>query len=312
MGTGHIVEAVDDKKGDGSSKHLKDNEVKPLSRHGSSASSSSSDSELDKSDQQPELKSFRVSFASSNGQSPDYVPNRIPSSIFSSKPTMDWSTASNESLFSIQVGNVSFSRDQFFMLYKSGELTKLDEQIIAQGNVLPSLKELEDMASRNENIVIEKGSGATEKPKNTTIAVESSKVAEGDSHQKTPPAEEVQKPAPTVDLGTVSGQEKKCPAEVKNLHTNSISGLSDESSNSTLSFAFPVLAGGTDAGRLSSANVADQNNKGLQQTQSVKQQEQQQQEKEQSTEELQPKTPVTPQNGSSRSWFSWFHCCRQS
>lgn len=258
MGTSNIVEGVDDKKGDiGSPKHLKNIEVKPLQKHGSSASSSSSsDSELDKSDQRHEFKSstpFRVSFASSiNDQSPScYTPNRIPSSIFSRKPTMDWSAASNESLFSIQVGNVSFSRDQFFMLYKSGELTKLDEQIIAQGNVLPSLKELEDMASRYDENYKEKGSAsaATEMPKNTAMAVETSKVAEDDhSHQKMPPAVEVQKPvsnnSPTVDLGAVAdnhSQEKKFSAEVQKSPTNSISsGLSDESNNSTISFAFPV------------------------------------------------------------------------
>ncbi|XWS40995.1 hypothetical protein CRYUN_Cryun17cG0043100 [Craigia yunnanensis] len=343
MGTSHRVEAVDDKEGDGSSKHLTDFEVKPLSRHGSSASSSSSDSSQDlvnvhgnndnddnkplEKSEQPELKlstPFRVSFVSSNEQSPDnhmpagqvpggYVPNRIPSSIFSSKPATptDWSTASNESLFSIHVGNGSFSKDQFFMLYKSGELTKLDEQIIAQGNLLPPLKELEDMAARNENI--EKGSGATEMSNNTKIlVVETNEVAEDHSHQKRPRAEEVHNPVintPTVDLGAVAGnhsQEKKFPAEVHNSPTNSISGLSDDSNNSTLSFAFPVLTG-TDAGRFSSVN-GDQNNKGLQ-TQSVKQQ---QQEQKQSTAELQPQTPVTPQNASSRSWFSWFYCCRYS
>lgn len=44
-----------------------------------------------------------------------YDPNRIPSSIFSPKPTspMDWSVNSNESLLSIHMGNNSFSRDSF-------------------------------------------------------------------------------------------------------------------------------------------------------------------------------------------------------
>ncbi|KAG5240201.1 protein AF [Salix suchowensis] len=49
-----------------------------------------------------------------------YDPFRIPSSIFESNKgpaPMDWSVASNESLFSIHVGNNSFSRD-----HKSGEL----------------------------------------------------------------------------------------------------------------------------------------------------------------------------------------------
>ena len=269
----HRFVAVDDKEGDGSSRHLtdfevNDNEVKPLSRNGSSASSSSSNSSQDlvnvlgnggndnkplEKSEQPELKSpapFRVSSVSSTELSPEnhmpagqvpggYVPNRIPSSVFSGKPAtpMDWSTASNESLFSIHVGNGSFSKDQFFMSYKSGELTKLDEQIIAQGNLLPPLKELEDMATRNENI--DKGSGATEMSKNTTTMVDH-------GHQKMPPAEEVHNPisnTPTLDLGTVAGnycQEKKFPTKVHNSLTNSISGRSDESNNSTRSFVFPV------------------------------------------------------------------------
>lgn len=54
---------------------------------------------------------------------PGYDPNRIPKSIFSSKPTTtEWSTASNESLFSIQMGANNFSTDYSYMLPKSGEI----------------------------------------------------------------------------------------------------------------------------------------------------------------------------------------------
>lgn len=59
-----------------------------------------------------------------------YDPKRIPSSIFarSSNNPMDWSTASNESLFSLHIGNSSFSQDHVINeLYKSGELTKSTE-----------------------------------------------------------------------------------------------------------------------------------------------------------------------------------------
>ncbi|XP_020586955.1 uncharacterized protein LOC110029143 [Phalaenopsis equestris] len=51
-------------------------------------------------------------------------PNRIPSSIFARGPMtpMEWSVASNESLFSIHMGNTSFSRDQMFLNDRSGEL----------------------------------------------------------------------------------------------------------------------------------------------------------------------------------------------
>ncbi|KAI3467243.1 hypothetical protein Pfo_023906 [Paulownia fortunei] len=62
----------------------------------------------------------------------DFDPNRIPASIFSrsSTPT-EWSVASNDSLFSIRIGNSSFSRDHASKmgvdLYKSEELPKSRE-----------------------------------------------------------------------------------------------------------------------------------------------------------------------------------------
>lgn len=52
-------------------------------------------------------------------------PNRIPASVFArtkSATPMEWSVASNESLFSIHVGNSSFSRDLGFLSSKSEEL----------------------------------------------------------------------------------------------------------------------------------------------------------------------------------------------
>lgn len=57
-------------------------------------------------------------------RSPDAVdPNRIPSSIFAGPSSpMEWSAASNESLFSIHGGNSSFTRDHVTLMEKSGEL----------------------------------------------------------------------------------------------------------------------------------------------------------------------------------------------
>ncbi|GAB4845380.1 hypothetical protein Ancab_038787 [Ancistrocladus abbreviatus] len=54
---------------------------------------------------------------------------RIPSYVFArnkSGTPMEWSTASNESLFSIHTGNMSFTREQFNWLLKSGELNYAD------------------------------------------------------------------------------------------------------------------------------------------------------------------------------------------
>lgn len=71
-----------------------------------------------------------------------FDPTRIPSSVFErSTPAtpMEWSAASNESLFSIHVGNHSFSRDHVFKLGKSGELTKTGEFIVYGPTPPPSL-----------------------------------------------------------------------------------------------------------------------------------------------------------------------------
>ncbi|MBA0726159.1 hypothetical protein Golax_002007 [Gossypium laxum] len=331
MGSGHEFNEEEE----GSSKHyLTDyevnlNEIKPLSSHGSSDSYSSSGSgssqdlfdflgNNDSNDDhtgKSELKSpkkVRVSFVSSTDKQEKqvYVPNRIPSSVFSEKPAtpMDWSTASNESLFSIHVGNGSFSKDQFFMLYKSGELTKLDEQIIAQKNVLPSLKELDDMAAMDENTAKDSGNEAT--------VAKTNEVAEDHSHSEPKMAEaEVQSSvdnSPIVDHSAAVGNlslKKKPTAEVKNLPMNCISSLSEDS-NISISFTFPVLTA-TDGGRLSSV-YADQNIKGSHQQQQPLPQQPLEEEKKEFTEEKEAQSPVSPQNGSSRSWFSWFSCCRCS
>lgn len=83
----------------------------------------------------PEMKSPPVQVMAG------YDPNRIPSSVFSASPG-DWSGASNESLFSIQMGNNSFSKDYAILYgkppeldwnqpqsnpFKSGELPRLDD-----------------------------------------------------------------------------------------------------------------------------------------------------------------------------------------
>ncbi|OMP09988.1 hypothetical protein COLO4_04937 [Corchorus olitorius] len=116
-------------------------------------------------------------------------------------------------------------------------------------------------------------------------------------------------PSPTIDFGQVapnhSSSQGQGQEEVHKSHAKSISGRSDGSNNSALSFNFPVL---TEPGRLSNVNDQEQNIKGLK-TKSAKQPENQ------TKEEMPPppQAPATaPQNSSSRSWFSWFYCCRCS
>ena len=60
----------------------------------------------------------------SAGGSPLATSDRIPSYVFRTSTTAqtEWSVASNESLFSIQMGTMSFSKDQLSWMSKSGEL----------------------------------------------------------------------------------------------------------------------------------------------------------------------------------------------
>ncbi|KAL8042402.1 hypothetical protein ABFX02_09G048000 [Erythranthe guttata] len=61
----------------------------------------------------------------------DHGSYRIPPSVFETSPSskaMDWSVASNESLFSIHTGNMSFTNDH--ILWRSGELcTPVGDQV---------------------------------------------------------------------------------------------------------------------------------------------------------------------------------------
>ncbi|XP_039011887.1 uncharacterized protein LOC120140990 [Hibiscus syriacus] len=250
-------------------------QVKSLSRNESSASSSSSssssssrnrdlgDSELIESSTPLNVPLTTTNEQSSNNMIEEQalegnIWNRVPSSIFSSKPAVEWSIASNESLFSIHIGTNSLSKEQFLSMYKTGEFTKLDEQIIAHGDVMPSLKELEEMAAMEESV----GNDCLEAKETPTMVVGTNEVAKDDDHS----------------------HEMKVPAEVHNLCTSSVSGISDES---TFSFVFPVLSG-TEG-----------------QEQGQEQDPEPEPEPEQCTEE--PK-PQTPENATSPSWFSCFRC----
>lgn len=68
---------------------------------------------------------------------PSESKHRIPSSVFarSNSNTPDWSTTSNESLFSIQMGNMSFIKDD---LWKSGEigLKSAELEMIKNGDLV--------------------------------------------------------------------------------------------------------------------------------------------------------------------------------
>ncbi|KAL4368745.1 hypothetical protein GQ457_05G017050 [Hibiscus cannabinus] len=301
-------------------------EIKPLPSHGRRSNSCSSsglsrelfefnvtsnDNENPKESQPKSSRNLCVSFSSSS-EMQVYLSNRIPSSVFRTKSgtQKDWSAASSESLFSIHINNCSYSKEQFLMLYKSGEFTKLDEQIMAQKDVLPSLKELDNMAAMDEDM--DKGLGKAE------MTVGTGEVTEDDSEPKVAQAEEVQgsvSNAPMVHDGAVEdglSMEKKPTAEPEpetEAHNKPIKSLSNlyVERNISISFTFPVLTA-ADGGTL----CADQN-KGLPTQQQPPQQQPQMEEEQQkeNTEEKEAESQASPQNDSSNGWLSFFSCCRR-
>ncbi|KAH1031469.1 hypothetical protein J1N35_043643 [Gossypium stocksii] len=82
-----------------------------------------------------------------------YDPYRISSSVFKRRNSLtpaDWSIPSNESLFSIQVENNSFSREHF-LNSKSGEFSKSDEELFA---LSPSTDKKSVEFEKNEGTLI--------------------------------------------------------------------------------------------------------------------------------------------------------------
>ncbi|CAI9780699.1 unnamed protein product [Fraxinus pennsylvanica] len=182
------------------------------------------------------------------GRPTGYDPNRIPVSIFSTKKTgnMDWSVASNESLFSIHMGNNSFSRDNAMFLGKSGELSRIEEWNNSPSNLqyVPETKsgELNSFPSSLPPLI-----EATADEENCVKLGETCRKGQEDSGSspKTAPTktvEDLEKEKPAMT-------EVRLPPSVSNVSDGKVSTRfpsspprpSDDSGNSSSSFAFPLL-----------------------------------------------------------------------
>ncbi|PIN14539.1 hypothetical protein CDL12_12835 [Handroanthus impetiginosus] len=205
------------------------------------------------------------------GQRAGYDPNRIPASIFSTKVTnpSEWSVASNESLFSIHMGNNSFSQDQAILFGKSGELPRLDE-----------CNSSEDKSSELSSL-----------PSSLSPVMEVSAHEESDaascqvSQLENDDSRKSLKVAPGANMEN-HAVEKTAPTEVVRLASSSTPRLSDESGNSSSSFAFPVLV--NDGGKTGSViGVTEKPEK----------------------PQLQEQVPKEDTHKPSRTrWCSWFTC----
>ncbi|KAI3704721.1 hypothetical protein L1987_74948 [Smallanthus sonchifolius] len=155
------------------------------------------------------------------GQSAGYDVNHTPSSVFGPKhrSNSEWSLGSSESLFSIHTGNNSFSLDGGFIVSKSRELNWIDDYscFTPDANkscVSPGLPTVMDTSAENER-------------------------ASASTHSESGEKEEVIETRNVLLIGSEMEKRKSC-ADSAN-----ISCLSDASCQSTSSFAFPVLAGGS-------------------------------------------------------------------
>ncbi|WOL16150.1 hypothetical protein Cni_G24932 [Canna indica] len=155
-------------------------------------------------------------------------PNRIPSSIFTrtkSITPMEWSVASNESLFSIHVGNASFSRDHSFLMGRSGEFSPYIGSSPESHQQLPCVPG-------------SLGNGAEQELDEPSSAREAN-------------AKAMKNVAQTKEEGhPLKGQQL---AEASTFSI-SLSRRSDASASSFQSFAFPILTG---EGRTSSAKAGE-------------------------------------------------------
>ncbi|KAL2252373.1 UNVERIFIED_CONTAM: hypothetical protein Sindi_0032000 [Sesamum indicum] len=190
------------------------------------------------------------------GQPPGYDPNRIPASVFSSKsgnPT-EWSVASNESLFSIHMGNNSFSRDYAILYGKSGEFPRPEDWNGANSNLmdLPRLEEwnnappkselsslppVMEVPTHEEISVPSGGDSRAEKkddPRSTNVAP-AGEIVENHVKESLVPAPanmpDVKKEPPAETAATSLSNPSTFPSPPR---------LSNESGNSSTSFAFPV------------------------------------------------------------------------
>ncbi|CAL0317164.1 unnamed protein product [Lupinus luteus] len=170
-----------------------------------------------------------------------YDPNRIPSSIFSSPKPMDWSVQSNESLFSIHIGNTSFSRDHVFTLNKSGELSSINDSIDMPPPM--TLSTVQEVAHDNKEM--ERNSVSSDSSEETaSLAIEN-------DYERIELHVEVH--TPVVDQ-TPKGHSKEVnQAMVPSDEAKNYNTVSYRSVESDRSFQFPILT--LDGGRNSYSTV---------------------------------------------------------
>ncbi|KAK9669119.1 hypothetical protein RND81_13G110600 [Saponaria officinalis] len=252
---------------------------------------------------------------------PDASGYRIPSYVFASNksgnPNPEWSTASNESLFSIHTGNMSFTRDQFSWLLKSGELGTYGGpgDIRKSGELPPPSPKLTIKSGEQKPVDVRK-SGEQMAPvtPNTKKSGEQIIANHFKPSSTSPPVADRPDDAGTISPSKVNeaggvpdssvGNQKDDPkleVKVKKKDKSSVSdelpptSVSHHSTASGQSFAFPVLA---EIERDKSVNSGHSRTE---------------QKNTPTPEQDAPKTPTSAPSAatSTTSWFSYLSCCRR-
>lgn len=174
-----------------------------------------------------------LSQSESSGQPAGYDPNRIPISVFGSRSStpMEWSVASTESLFSIHVGNNSFSRDHTMSMNRSGELSKSEDGTC-------EAKHCNDRKSFSSTLapVME---GALDNEEKSEHASEAFQVQESNTGSPQQNPEDISKIAASKEVHSFAmksnASDGRGTPPASNPHR-----LSDDSGTSSSSFAFPV------------------------------------------------------------------------
>lgn len=222
---------------------------------------------------------------------------RIPDYVFArnkSTAPLEWSTASNESLFSIQMGNMSFTKDQFPWLGKSGELGLPGEVSMP----MPS-------GSNLSNIDF-----SSNQPPSKQSAAENS--------QKSGNLEEEVEPSPRVTEANSAATMREVIRENAENHEKANDSvaegkyhsacLSHASDGSTRSFAFPILAGEGDVSCSLRGDAMKQRQHSPSKPKSKR--ESRPQTPKESPNGSSPQTPKpTPNGGKCRWGLSCFSCC---
>ncbi|OWM65229.1 hypothetical protein CDL15_Pgr008819 [Punica granatum] len=254
-------------------------------------------------------------------------PYRIPSSVFARTTTtaQEWSVTSNESLFSIHTGNMSFTKDMYWM-YKSGELGRPGDPIMS-----PSMKDyssnqppppLVDYTSNQPSPPLVDYSSNQPLPPlvdNPSSSLPSSKLPSNsidifktnanlyEGLRATPEAVETMKSVLRENAEADREKERLSHAEGASCHsaTASPSHHSSASGASTKSFAFPILGG--DGAKSGSSKVAPGSIR--QHSQSVRPNLEPQSPQPQTRQERQTAKATAPVDTGQTRWFSCFSCC---